>query len=142
MYPTNIELLEQTKEAFANVKGSVVVAMQKLYAVFESKCWESVASSWGEYVESELGISQGFASKLLTVNRTYLLDGEISPEKLAGIDYERLYLARNLDGSIEEKLAKAQTLNRSELRAEQEEKAPCVHEIKPCCVHCWSVDPK
>lgn len=121
-----MNLLEETKEIFATVRSSIVLAMQKLHAVKEQGTWEEVAGSWGEYVEGELGISQGFASKLLTVNRHYLLQG-VSPEKLEGIDYERLYLARELHGSIEEQIEKARVLTRSELKLERNDAEPVPH---------------
>ena len=110
------QLLQETKEAFANVRGSVVVAMQRLYKVHESNAWEGVCSSWSEYVESELGISQSFASKLLSVNKHYLIDGGLSPENIAGIDYEKLNMARTLPGSVEEQTSMARTLSRKELK--------------------------
>lgn len=109
-------LLQETKEAFANVRGSVVVAMQRLYKVHESNAWEGVCSSWSEYVESELGISQSFASKLLSVNKHYLIDGGLSPENIAGIDYEKLNMVRSLPGTLDEQLSMARTLSRTELK--------------------------
>ena len=130
------ELLEETKEAFGAIKGSVVVAMQKLYEVFTSEAWREVSDSWGDYVESELGVSQGFASKLLTVNKTYLLEGAVSPEKLAGIDYEKLYMARNLEGPIELRIEKARTLKRSDLRKERQDDEPHPFEELIICKVC------
>ncbi len=128
-----MNLLTETKQAFAKVRSSVVDAMQKLYQVKESGEWQAVASSFGEYVESELQISQGFASKLLTVNEHYLLAG-VSQEKIAGIDYECLYLAAKTEGTLDEQIEKARTLTRRELKEERNEEVPCLHEdvIKIC----------
>jgi predicted nucleotidyltransferase len=130
-------LLTQTKQAFADVKSSVVVAMQKLYEVQQSEVYLEVADSWNEYVQSELGISQGFASKLLTVNRHYLIEGGMAPEDIAGVDYEKLYLARDLEVPMLEKLESARHLTRRELREASSEQ---VHEhsgettlIHRCC---------
>lgn len=128
-------LLEQTREAFANVRSSVVFAMQRLYEVHERKLYETVADSWGAYVESELGISQGFASKLMAVNKHYLLGG-VSPEKLESIDYECLYLAAKTEGSLEEQVEKARLLTRRELKLERNDTEETPHEHIPCCAIC------
>lgn len=111
-------LLEETKTAFEAVKGCTLVAMQRLHQVHATEAWKAVADSFGAYVEGELGISQSFASKLLSVAKHYLVQGNLSPDKLAGIDYESLYLAKKLAGTVEEQLAKAETLSRAELKAE------------------------
>jgi len=131
-----IDLLETTKEAFANVRSSMVVAMQKLHQVREQGAWTQVAENWGEYVEAELGISQSFASKLLTVNKHYILEGGISPEKLAGIDYESLYLAVKTEGSTDEQVEKARNLSRSELKMERNELDEHEHTWVEFCTHC------
>lgn len=128
-------LLDQTKEAFANVRSSVVFAMQRLYEVHERKLYETVADSWGAYVESELGISQSFASKLLSVNKHYLLGG-VSPEKLESIDYECLYLAAKTEGSLEEQVEKARTLTRRELKEERNEETEHEHLPITICKTC------
>jgi len=129
-------LLQETRKAFADIRGSVVVAMQKLHEVYESKAWEGVASSWSEFVESDLGISQGFASKLLSVNKHYVLEGGYSHANIANIDVEKLYLAAKSGGTPAEQIEKAKTLNRSELRQEREETKDHEHEYIEICKHC------
>lgn len=136
VYVAHGKLLTDTKEAFANVRSSVVVAMQKLYQVREELAWREKAETWGEYVESELSISQSFASKLLTVNQHYLVEAGISPDKLAGIDYECLYLAASTEGSYEEQIAKAANLTRRELREERNEEQPHEHLPITICKTC------
>jgi len=135
MTPT-LELLRETKEAFANVRGSVVVAMQRLYKVHESDAWVGVCSSWSEYVESELGISQSFASKLLAVNKHYLIEGGLSPENITGIDYESLYLAKSIPGTVQEQTSMASTLSRRELKETKNDREETPHEHIPCCAIC------
>lgn len=134
---TTEHLLPHTKVAFQSIKQNVIVAMQLLAAVQELKVWESVASSWSEYVESELGISQGFASKLLSVNKHYLLEGGYSPANIEGCDYEKLYLASKTEGTVEEQLAKAKTLSRSELKQERNEIKPHAPDYHEVCTVCW-----
>jgi hypothetical protein len=114
-----MNLLDQTKAAFAQFRSSVVQAMQYLYQVRESGDWMQVSPTWTDYVKNELEISQGFASKLLSVNKHYLIEGGLSPENIQGIDYERLYIAQQTAGTPEEHVAKAKTLSRRELREEK-----------------------
>ncbi len=116
-----MNLLQETKDAFSKLKGSVVEAMQLLYKVRESGEWQSVSETWTDYVRDELDISQGFASRLISVNNHYLIEGGLSPENIEGIDHERLYIAAQTDGSVEEQLAKARTLTRRELKEERVE---------------------
>ena len=129
-------LLEQTKEAFERVRFSVVGAMVALAKVKAEDAWSEVAQSWGEYVEGELGISQSFASKLLSVHSHYISEGAVSPEKLIGIDYERLYLSAKTGGTIEEQIEKARTLTRSELKAERGEADQHEHQPITICKVC------
>lgn len=131
-----MNLLAETKAAFENVKGSIVVAMQKLHAVKESGDWESVANTWSEYVESELGISQGFASKLLSVNKHYLIEGGYSPENISDIAAESLYLAAKTGGTVEEHIEKARTLTRRELKEDRNDEDPHEHTAVSYCSKC------
>lgn len=129
-----MNLLEETKQLFENVRKSIVHAMQALHKVNEERAWEGQYSSFGEFVEDGLKISQGFASKLLSVNRHYLLNGGLSPEKLVGIDYEKLYLASKLPGTPDEQVAIASTLSRREIKETQNEEQP--HDHEPICRIC------
>lgn len=131
-----MNLLDETITIFQTIRSGVVLAMQKLYQVKEEGAWEGKYSSFGEFVEEGLGISQGFASKLLTVNKHYLLEGAVSPEQITGIDYEKLYMASKLGGRVEEQLAKAKTLSRSELKLEKGDEDQHAHEPITICRHC------
>lgn len=132
-----MNLLETTRESFSKVRRSIVEAMQYLWKVKETEAWKESYESFGEYVEQDLGISQGFASKLGTINKTYLLEGGLSHDKLEGVDYEKLYAASKLEGTAEEKLAKAQTLSRSELKAEKSDETPHTASFQEVCTVCW-----
>lgn len=133
-------LLERTKESFASVRSSIVEAMQNLWSVKNGDVWkETSCTSFGEYCESELGVSQSFASKLLQVNQHYLLEAGFSPEKIVGIDYECLYLAAKTEGTPEEQLARAKTLTRRELKETKNDTNPCSHQNHgDCCYDCWT----
>lgn len=128
--------LERTKKLFENVRASIVQAMQALYTVRESGEWQQVADSWNEYLERELNIAPGYASRLLSNNQTYLIEGGISPEKLEGIDHEKLYMARKLPGSLEERIEKARSLSRRELREEKNDEEQHEHLPISICKVC------
>lgn len=133
-----MNLLDNTIAIFEAVRASMVQAMVNLHEIKENELWRERFTSFGEFVESPegLGISQGFASKLLTVHKTYLLEGGIAPEKLEGVDYERLYLARNIEGDAELKLESAKTLNRAEIKQNVSEAQPHEAEWVEYCKVC------
>lgn len=124
-----MNLLDNTIAIFKSVRLSMVHAMINLHEIKTTELWRDRFGSWGEFVESPdgLGISQGFASKLLTTANHYLIEGKVSPEKLEAIDYERLYLARTLPGTVEEQVAKARVLTRTELKQERNDAEPTPH---------------
>ena len=119
MSDLSTNLLEQAKEIFENFRETTIEAAQVLYRIKSEEAWKGSASSFGEFVEGELGISQGFASKLVSVWTHYTIENDVPPLKLAGVDYEKLYLAAKLSGGVDEQIEKARTLSRSELREEQ-----------------------
>lgn len=129
-------LLVLTKKAFSSARKSMVQAMQYLHAVYEEDAWKEVSTTWGEYLDTELGIAQSQASKLLSVHKYYLLEGELEPDEIAGVDYEKLNAARSLPGTPEENLAKAKTLSRRELKEERNDTEETPHEHIPCCAIC------
>lgn len=114
----NTNLLDQCITSFQRVRGSMVSAMMDLAAVFAAKAWEEKYSSFGEFVENGLQISQSSASKMLKVHQAYLLSGTTKPEALEGIDLEKAYLAIPLlkDQSPREVLEQAKLLSRQELK--------------------------
>lgn len=125
-------LITQTRELLHAVRGSLIRVAQNLYEIRK----EVSGENWGAFVEGQFGMSQSFASKLLTVNRVYILEGGANPEQLESIDYEKLYLAKDAGGTIEEKISKAATLSRSDLRAERQDAEPHTFESKEICKVC------
>lgn len=130
-------LLNETKKAFANYRESTIEAAACLYDVHVGEAWKSVADSWGSYVEQELGVSQSFASKLLTVYQHYCIEGNVPKQKLIGLDYEKAYLSAKLSGTVQEQLEKAKTLSRGELRLEKNDENPHEAQIGEYCKICW-----
>lgn len=127
--PSTSNLIVQTRDLLHAVRGSLIKVAQNLCEIRK----EISSENWGHFLEGQFGISESFASKLLTVNRVYLLEGGLSPEKLEGIDYERLYMAAKLEGTPEENVEKARLLTRRELKEERNDEEPHEHqEIKIC----------
>lgn len=134
-----LDLVAETRSLWNTGRKVMVQVAGNLIKIRESDVW-SGHKTFPQYAENELGISQSQTSKLLTIADYFLK--EYTPEQIGATDYECLYAAARLPGSVQENLAKAQTLKRSELRAEKQEVNPCPHSsIKPTCTDCWSVDP-
>lgn len=111
-----------------------------LYKVSQDKLWEDRFSSWAEFVESADGLnkSQSWASKHLAIHEYYTLEGGLSPEQLEGSATESLYLARELPGTPEEKVAMARTLSRREIKQTKNENEGHEHQgetysVWKCC---------
>lgn len=118
------------------VRGSLIRVAQNLY---EIKQQLPPGKNFGQFVEEEFGMSQSAASKLLSVHRVYILEGGASPETLEQVDAEKLYMSASLEGTVEEKIAKARTLTRSELRQERQEDEPHAFEAKEICKTCGGI---
>lgn len=136
---TTQDLIAHTRELWNTGKKVMIQVAWNLAQIQKSDAWKGF-KTFPQFCEDELGIGQSQTSKLLTIADYYL--DKYSPEEIGPTDYEALYMATRLPGSVEENLAKAKTLKRSELRTAKQEAEPCTHDIKPTCVKCWSVDPK
>lgn len=132
-------LITEIKELWATGKKVMVEVAGRLAKLREDTDAWAEYKTFPQFVEAEIGIRQSQTSKLLTIADYFLR--EYSPEQIGPTDYECLYLAAKLPGSVEENLARAKTLNRSELRSEREEKEPCLHEYASFCKHCWAPAP-
>ena len=132
---TTQDLITHTRELWNTGKKVMIQVAWNLAQIQKSDAWKNF-KTFPQFCEDELGIGQSQTSKLLTIADYYL--EKYSPEEIGAADYESLYMASRLPGSVEENLAKAQTLKRSELRAERQETAPCEHSFKKFCEHCWT----
>jgi len=132
----NDALIIQTRDLIHAVQGSLIQVAVNLHKIKSEGLWEAKAETWSQFTESELGISQSQASKLLAIHEHFILKGGYSPDNLIGIDYECLNMARNLSGTVEEQLSKAKTLTRRELREEKNEEVPHEHEPIQICRKC------
>jgi hypothetical protein len=132
MTPT-LELISQTKELLHAVRGSLIHVARNLHIIRESNEWQGHASSWSEFCESILEIPQSQASKLLGIHQHYIIDGGKDIEDLIGLDYEKAYSARKLPGTVDEQLAKARTLSRTELKHEANDAEVIPHAFEEVC---------
>lgn len=121
-----------------HISSAMDILRPLVYSVWKDELWKGRFGSFGEYVESPegLGRSQGYASKLKTVEE-FRLQGGLSEKDLAGIDYESVYLAIKAGGTPEEIVAKAKTLTRAELRAERIDAKDHEHDWITACAECW-----
>jgi len=131
---TQTGLIEQTRLLLQAVRGSSIKIGENLYKIKQEM---TVGTNWGDLIRDEFDISESFASKLMSIYKGFVIDGGLSREKLEGIDGEKLYLALKLEGTPEEKIAKAATLTRREIREERVDDGH-VHsgetiEIHKCC---------
>jgi hypothetical protein len=116
MQLSTTELISQTRDLLHAVRGSSVKIGENLYVLKQNL---APGTDWGDMIRDEFDISESFASKLISIHKAFVIDGGISQEKLEGIDGEKLYLALKLEGTPEEKIAKAATLTRREIREER-----------------------
>lgn len=123
-------LVEETRQLLNAVRGSSIKIGENLYNIKETLPSET---NWGDFIRDEFDISESFASKLVTIHRVFVLEGGLSHAKLEGVDTEKLYLSRDLAGDIEEKLAKARTLTRSELKQTRNDEEPEPHAFARVC---------
>lgn len=127
------EKIEQTRKLLNAVRGSSIKIGQNLYEIKETL---EPGTNWGEFLRDTFDIGESFASKLMAVHRVLVLEGGVSQEKLEGIDQEKLYLATKLEGTAEEKVAKASVLTRLELKQERNDEAPHEHIPVAICKIC------
>lgn len=139
LIPTE-QVLEQSIQIARQISNAIDVLRPLVYRVWKDDLWMHRFSSFAEYVESPdgLGKSQGYVSKLKQVEQ-FRIESGLSQEKIAGIDHESMYLALKSGGTPEEIVEKARTLTRAELKAERNEKEPCLHEEHgDVCYSCWT----
>lgn len=111
-------LMAKAAACFRETRKSIVEGMGYLYQIHETGAWSVGGwSSFGEYCEQACGVSQSFASKLISVHKHYVNNG-VDVLRLRAVDAEKLYLASSLPGTPEEQVIKAETLTRQEIKDE------------------------
>lgn len=110
------DLISSTRDLLNAVRGSSIKIGENLHLIKQNT---DASVNWGDLLRDEFDISESFASKLMSIYKGFVVEGGMPREALEGIDSEKLYLALKLDGTAEEKIAKAQTLTRRDLREER-----------------------
>jgi len=126
-------LIQQTKDLLNAVRGSSIKIGENLHNL---KTQLPEDTNWADFIREQFDISESFASKLMTVFKAFVLEGGVSQERLEGIDSEKLYLAAKLEGTPDEKIAKASTLTRRELKEERNDEEPHEHIPVSICKTC------
>lgn len=127
-------LLDETKELWASGKKIMVQVAANLLDLRDEGSWKESGKTFPQFVEDEIDIRQSQTSKLLTIGGYFLKIKTI--EEIGPVDYEKLYQATMLPGTVEENLAKARTLTRRELKEEMNDSEPHEHEAISICKHC------
>lgn len=135
MEPTT-SILKQATECFNNVRKNIYEGAELLYKIKRDELWKGVYTSFSEYLEEEVKVSDSTASKLCAIYSRYIAEGGLPLKQLQGVDHERAYMALRLEGSPAKQLASASSLSRSELRKEiRDPHDDCEH--KNCGTICF-----
>lgn len=127
--PENLSVLDTSIFLARHIDSAVEVLRPLVYKVFSENLWEGKFSSFSEYIESPEGLnkSQGYGSRLKTVEEHFIINGGATHEQLAGIDDYCLYEARKItqfkktdgtyrEATVEDQIAIARTLNRGDIK--------------------------
>ena len=101
----------------------------RLYKIAEEKLWEGQYESFNDFLQNA-SINKGTASKLVSIHRSYVVEGGVKVEQLAGVPYTNLYQAIPM---IEKEGAArvatlAETLTKEEIKEELREQKFGLHE--------------
>ena len=131
------DVIEQTKQLLGGVRQSLVKVAANLHFLRASNQYEG---KFGQYAEETFGLSQSMTSKLVSLYDGWVIKAGVSPEQIEGEDYEKLYgylpLLENKDP--ETALAEVKSWSRADIKAEKQEKTPCIPDFKEVCVKCWT----
>ena len=125
-----MNLLEKTEQAFHQARVSTIEAAGLLYECHETGEWRSGYDTWHEFLTA-IDLTPSGATRLLTIHLHYKIEGKISPAKMAQVGVEKLYLATSLTGTPKEQFIKAETLSKTEIKAQrvyEETGEECAHE--------------
>lgn len=132
-------VLEEAADHFKSARTNILIGASLLYQIASERLWEAKYAKFGDYLEGECQISESYASKLIKSYKHYVVDGGLSPRNLEDTDLEKLYLAISLTGTPVQQAIKAETLTRSEIKAELSEKdgVECQHlQTLTICASC------
>jgi hypothetical protein len=129
---TEIVAVSFVKETLALVRSIETRFLElgaRLYKIREERLWEGSYDSFNDFL-ADAHLTAGNASILASIHKSYIVDGGMEQEQLAGVPYSNLYEAIPLiqKEGITVAAVKAQTLTRSEIKDEVREQKLGVHE--------------
>lgn len=134
------DVVSETRELVGGVRRNLVKVMVNLnFLRSKEEVW-ATHKTFPQYCEEELGLSQPMTSKLLKAHDGWVLKAGVAPEKIEGIDYEKLagYVPLLEGKDPELALEEVKVWTREDIRAEKKEKVPCEHEKAIiACPECW-----
>ena len=131
-----VDILDKAIACFDSARQNLLAGASYLYSIKKDELWRQHYDSYPAFL-SDCRVSEGTASKLVRVFEHFIVRGGLSHAKLAGVDYEKLYMAIRYPGDTDKQLAAAQTLTRGELRHElKNPNDDCEHEPISICRRC------
>ena len=126
------------KDIKKNLNYSFMAIGYYLHEIKDKKLYELLDyESFNSYIsQPELAIKRSTAYKLIGIYEKFSLEHKVSHDRLLGIDYAKLDMIRTKvdDENIDELLGKAESLSRSDLKAEID--GVELYQTKRYCPHC------
>lgn len=85
-----IRYCEETIELVYNIESAFISLGERLYKIQNERLWEGRWDSYKEYL-SDIKISPGKASKIVSIYETYVLKYHVPVEKLSCVGWSSLY---------------------------------------------------
>lgn len=111
-------ILKDCADHFKSARKDILAGAILLERIYSQELYKASYESFGAYVNEELQIGPSQASKLISVVKTYLVEGGLKKSEISDIEPERLYLAIRTKGSLAAKVERARLLTRSDLKQE------------------------
>lgn len=137
---TTQDFCRDTIELVKSIETRFLELGARLYKISEEKLWEGGYDSFNDFLQNA-NVNKGTASKLVNIYRSYVIDGGVTVEQLAGVPYTNLYQAIPLIGKegAEHAAALAETLTKEEIKEELREQKFGVHQHAAVGDERWGV---
>lgn len=125
----NQDFCRDTIELVKAIETRFLELGARLYKISEKKLWEGNYDSFNDFLINA-NVNKGTASKLVNIYRSYVIDGGVKVEQLAGVPYTNLYQAIPLieKEGADRAAVLAETLTKDEIKEELREQKFGVHE--------------
>lgn len=113
------DYLRDTIDLIKQIETRFLELGERLYTIKTKELWKARHDSYQEYLDVAK-VSHSQASVLAKIHQYYVVEGKMSPKRLAQVGYSNLYEAIPLIESegVEVALEKASTLTRDEIKDE------------------------